>query len=205
MGIQKMLLDEMKEGYNDLKTTNKGNRGRTRDQEEEKNLKEAVKALVDMDLDSDEFKTKGTVTVIPADIARIYYDKCHDNDWTKHNDNSSWKAYRTKPVVKIIVDYAKEKGFFPYTVTDFAAKKEIQIFKKENKKLEKELSEKQKERDKILKAAAEKRDATLKAKKEAKAKAEAAEAEAAEATAESTAEAAAEAEAPEAPKTDTEE
>ena len=192
-----MLLDELKEGYTELKANSKGNRGRTKDLEEEKNLKEAVKALVDMDLGSDEFKTAGTVTVIPADIARIYYDKCHDNDWTNHSGNSSWKAYSTKPVVKIIVDYVKEKGFFPYPVTDFAAKTEIQIYKKENKKLEKELKEKQEDRDKILKKAAEKRDATLKAKKEAKAKAAAAEA--AEAAAE------AEAEAPEAPKTDTEE
>lgn len=184
MGIQKMLLDELKEGYTELKANSKGNRGRTRDLEEEKNLKEAVKALVDMDLNSDDFKTAGTVTVIPADIARIYYDKCHDNDWTNHSGNSSWKAYRTKPVLEIIMDYVKEKGFFPYPVTDFAAKTEIQIYKKENKKLEKELKEKKEERDKILKKAAERRKATLanlaaqraaaaeaKAKEEAEAKA----------------------------------
>ena len=107
MAIINLTPEELKQRYQDIKKVNTGTERAKRTNKAHDELVGVVKTLVDIELNSEEFKTAGKVQIAPADLGEAIYD-----DWKDlvGKSKAPTKAARVKAIGEVISEYCEEKN-----------------------------------------------------------------------------------------------
>ena len=127
MSVKDVSTEDVLKRYSDLRVKNTPVVANPKEESDRAKVKKFVRALIDLELNTEEFKQKGQVLVMPSNLGESIYD-----DWgTLTGDKAVTRAARVKSLATKIEEYVKEKGYTSKVVSGGKGRKTVLAIYKE--------------------------------------------------------------------------